>query len=244
MYRHPGLISKMAATADVLSEGRLEFGIGIGSRANQDESRRFGIDFPAPRIRFKMLKESIEIIKRLWIEEKITYHGKHYQIKDAYCEPKPVQKPHPPIVIGGGGEKVTLRIVARYADKSNFSFTPKLEDVARKLNILKKNCQKIDRDFNSIEKTCTIGVIINSTRDKYLDDMKKRYLFEGSPGSFEEWLKKTESIFVTGTPPECMKRIKEYRDIGINHFIVRFGDTPSTNGLELFARQVIQKLSG
>lgn len=239
LYRHPGLLAKMAATADVLSGGRVEF--GIGACWSEGEFKEYGIDFPSPKVRLQMLREGVEIIKRLWTEEKVTYHGKHYKIENAYCGPKPIQKPHPPVLIGGGGEELTLRLVARHADKSNFSGSVDL--VSRKLDVLKKYCSSLGRDYNSIEKTSSISVVIHSTREKYLQDMQKRYAIEGKPSSFEEWLKNAASTYVAGTPEECLKRIKEYVDLGITHFMIRFGDIPSTNGVQLFAEHIIQRLA-
>lgn len=238
LYRHPGLIATMAATLDILSKGRLEFGIGAGW--NKEECKDYGLGFPEPRVRLQKLRESVEIAKRLWTQEKITYHGKHYHLTNAYCEPKPLQKPSPPILIGGAGEKITLRIVARLADKSNFGGTP--EVVSKKLSILREHCSQIGRNYDSIEKTCNISVVIHSTRQEYLQDMKNRYKSEGSPGNFKEWLEKMETDYVAGTPDECLMKIKEYLKIGITLFIIRFGDIPNMKGIELFAKRVIPRI--
>ncbi|MFH0848877.1 MAG: TIGR03560 family F420-dependent LLM class oxidoreductase [archaeon] len=240
LYRHPGLLAMMAATADVLSGGRLEFGIGAGW--SEDECREYGLDFPEAKTRLRMLGESVDIIRRLWTEDKVTYHGNHYDLDNAYCRPRPIQKPHPPILIGGAGEKVTLKIVAKYADKSNFSGT--LDVVAKKLNILKKNCSDVGRDYESIQKTCGINVVIHPTREEYLDDMKRRYSSEGRPGQFEEWLKRMEADYVAGTPDECLSKIRQYVNLGVALFVIRFGDIPSRKGMELFAKEVIPKLGG
>ena len=238
LYRHPGLIASMAATADVISNGRLEFGIGAGW--NEKECKDYGMDFPAPRARLQRLRESVEIVRRLWTEEKVTYHGKNYDLTNAYCEPKPIQKPSPPILIGGAGEKVTSRIVARLADKSNFSGTP--EVVSKKLSILREHCSAIGRDYNSIEKTCNISVVIHSTREEYLQDMRNRYESEGSPSKFEEWLDQMEAVYVAGTPDECLMKIRQYLKIGITLFVIRFGDIPNVKGIELFAKHVIPRI--
>lgn len=237
LYRHPGLLAHMGATADVLSRGRLEFGIGAGW--NEDECKEYGVDFPMPKMRLQKLKESVEIIRRLWTEEKVTYHGKHYHLDSAYCEPKPVQKPYPPMLIGGGGEEITLRIVAKYADKSNFGGP--VEVMSRKLNTLKKYCSSMGRDYDAIEKTCSIQVVIHSSREEYMQDMKKRYLAEARAGSFEKWIKEAESTYVAGTPDECLRKIEEYMSLGVSLFVIWFGDMPRTNGMELFAEHVIQK---
>jgi F420-dependent oxidoreductase-like protein len=239
LYRHPGILAKMAATADVLSGGRLEF--GIGACWSEGEFKEYGIAYPVAKIRLEMLREAVEIIKSLWTKETTSYRGKHYHIEEAYCSPKPLQKPHPPVLIGGSGEQITLRIVAKHADKSNFG--PPIELTSRKISILKSYCSRIGRDYDSIEKTCSLSVIIHSTTQEYLDDMKRRYTQEGSPGPFEEWLKKAESTYVGGTPEQCLRKIEEYVRLGISHFVIRFGDVPKTDGMELFARKVAKKIS-
>jgi F420-dependent oxidoreductase-like protein len=239
LYRHPSLSAMMGTTLDCISKGRLEFGIGAGW--NEIECKNFGIDFPEPKIRLGMLRETVEIIKKLWTEEQTTYIGKYYKIKDAYCEPKPVQKPHPPILIGGGGEKKTLKIVARFADESNFSGP--LETVKNKLDLLKNYCLKIDRDFDSIAKTTNGYVVIAPTRKEYLFEMKKRYDAMGSPGSFNNWIKNAEIFYIAGTPDECFQKIKRYVDVGVSSFILKFGLVPKTYDMELFAKEVIPRIN-
>jgi alkanesulfonate monooxygenase SsuD/methylene tetrahydromethanopterin reductase-like flavin-dependent oxidoreductase (luciferase family) len=187
-----------------------------------------------------MMTEYIEVVKKLWTQQKTSYRGKYYTLEDAYCEPKPVQKPHPPILIGGGGEQLMLKIVARYADKCNFIGSP--EVVKRKLDILGENCSRIGRDYESILKTMNIFVVIAISRGSYLHDMKKRYVAEGSPGNFQDWLKNAETYYVSGTPEECLEQIYRYLDLGIEKFIIRFGDFPKTNELNLFTKEVMEKL--
>lgn len=239
LYRHPGLTAKMASTLDFISKGRLE--LGIGACWNEIECSNFGIEFPIPKIRLRMLRESVEIIKKLWTQERTTYRGRYYTLRDAYCEPKPVQKPHPPILIGGGGEKLTLRFVARHADRSNFGGPP--ASVKRKMDILRKYCSKRGRDYESIVKSINLSVVIAPTHEDYLKDMRKRHLAEGSPGPFRDWLKRAEAAYVAGTPEECVEKLRPYVDLGIRLFILRFGGVPETDDLVLFAREVITKIN-
>lgn len=239
LYRHPGLVAQMASTLDIISKGRLEFGIGAGW--NEIECNNYGITFPKPKPRLDMLEESVEIIKKLWTQEKTTYNGKYYTIKDAYCEPKPVQKPHPPIMIGGSGEKRTLKIVARHADRSNFGGSP--EVVKRKMDILRKYSSTMGRDYGSIVKTTNPFIVIAPTRENYLEDMKERYVVSGSTEAFKEWLKKAELRYFAGTPEECVEKIKLYVDLGMRLFILRFGRTPEMDDMEIFAKEVIGKIN-
>jgi Coenzyme F420-dependent N5,N10-methylene tetrahydromethanopterin reductase and related flavin-dependent oxidoreductases len=114
MYRYPAVLAKVAATLDVLSKGRLF--MGIGAAWNEDESNAYGIPFPPTSERMSRLEEAIQIMRKMWTEEpSASFDGKYYQIHNAYCNPKPIQKPSPPILVGGGGERKTLKIVAKYA---------------------------------------------------------------------------------------------------------------------------------
>jgi len=151
-FRKPSLLAKMAATVDNISNGRLELGIGAGVQKN--EHNAYGFSFPSSKARIERLSEAVEIIKKLWTEEKASYNGKHYTIRDAVCEPKPVQKPYPPITIGGGGEKLTLKVTARHADRYDWGYLPSVEEYKRKLKVLEKHCDAVGRSFNEIEKSC------------------------------------------------------------------------------------------
>ena len=242
LYRHPAILAKMASTLDILSEGRLELGLGACSRVNKSEAKPRGIKWYGPRTRIAILEETVSILKRLWTEEKVSFTGKHYQLTDVFCEPKPVQEPHPPILIAGTGEKHTLRVVAKYADKSNFGFYPRSE-FRDKLSVLEKHCRDVGRDYDSIEKTAEIGVIIHSDRDLYLDAMRERFEVNVGVGSFDLWLQDAEKHFVTGTPEECVVQIQDYVDFGVDSFMIRFGDLPGLDGLRLFNGNVVPKIN-
>ncbi len=141
-YRHPAVLAKIASTVDVISNGRLDFGVGAGWNVYEHES--MGIPLYAPGERLARFDEACEIWKRLFTEHLVTFDGKYYQLKDARNEPKPVQKPYPPFVIGGGGERKTLRTVAKYADIWNH--TGNLDDFTRKVGILHQHCADVGRD--------------------------------------------------------------------------------------------------
>jgi F420-dependent oxidoreductase-like protein len=147
-YRHPALLANMAASVDVISGGRLELGLGAGW--NEEESNAYGIDLPALRERFDRLDEACSVIDALLTQEVSNFDGRYYQLRDARCEPKPFQEPRPPLVIGGGGEKRTLRIAARHADQWNLAGgTP--EVLAHKLEVLRAHCADLGRDPTEIE---------------------------------------------------------------------------------------------
>ncbi len=238
LYRHPSLLANMASTFDVISGGRLEF--GIGACWSDDECMDRGMGWPSNAVRLRMMKEAVEICKGLWTQETTTYAGKYYQLKGVYCEPKPLQKPHPPILIGGGGEKLTLKIVARHADKSSFGGT--LNDVKRKMNVLRSYCEQIGRDYDSIEKTSNISVVIHETEEKYMNDMRQRWKASRSPDPFNEWLDKANKSYIAGTPEDCVKQLQSYVDLGVTMFMIHFGDIPSLEGMKLFAEKVAPKM--
>ena len=237
LYRHPALLAKMASTLDVLSGGRLEF--GIGACWAEDECLDRGMDWPSNASRLRMMRETVEVCKGLWTKETTNFDGKYYQLENVYSEPKPLQMPHPPIMIGGGGEHLTLKIVAKHADKSNFGGG--LTNLKRRMNILRKHCERVGRDYDSIEKTSNISVVVKSTHEEYMDDMRKRYVADGAHGNFEDWLQNAEAFYIAGTPEDCVERLKPYVDLGVSMFIVRFGDTPSLKGMRLFSEEVASR---
>jgi F420-dependent oxidoreductase-like protein len=154
IYRYPGILIKTVTTLDVLSGGRAYF--GIGAAWNEAEARGLGTPFPPIGVRFEQLEEALQIAKQMWSPNNGPYQGKHNQLQETLCVPQPVSRPHPPILIAGGGEKKTLRLVAQYGDGCNL-YGP-LETVRAKLAILKQHCSALGRDYASIEKT-TLGTV-------------------------------------------------------------------------------------
>jgi F420-dependent oxidoreductase-like protein len=154
-YRHPAVLANTAATLDVISNGRLDFGIGAGW--NEYEHTSMGIPLYAPGERIRRLGEACEIIKRLFTQHLTDFDGRYYQLKEARCEPKPIQKPYPPFVIGGGGEQLTLRVVARYADIWNFAGGAP-EVLENKIKILHQHCQEVGRDPAAIQISVQVPV--------------------------------------------------------------------------------------
>jgi F420-dependent oxidoreductase-like protein len=152
IYRYPGILVKTATTLDVLSGGRTYF--AIGAAWNEQESKGLGVPFPPIAVRFELLEEALQIAKQMWSADNGPYHGKHNQLAEALNVPQPLSRPHPPVLVAGGGEKKTLRLVARYADACNLFGTPEI--VRSKLEILRQHCRDLGRDYESIEKT-TLG---------------------------------------------------------------------------------------
>jgi F420-dependent oxidoreductase-like protein len=149
VYRHPGILAKIITTLDVLSGGRAW--LGIGAAWNEEESRGLGIPFPPVAERFERLEETLQICLQMWRGDESPYRGRHYQLERPLNSPQALTAPHPPIMIGGGGERKTLRLVARYAQACNLFTTP---DLARKLDVLRAHCDSVGRDYDEITKTC------------------------------------------------------------------------------------------
>jgi len=149
-YRHPAVLAKMAATVDVITRGRLEFGLGAGWY--EREHRAYGIPFHSTGERIRRLGEACEVIRRLWTQSVADFDGRYYQLREARCEPKPVQQPHPPVVIGGGGEQLTLRVVAHYADIWD-CMTDSPQEYRHKSAVLDSHCAAIGRDPATIERS-------------------------------------------------------------------------------------------
>jgi F420-dependent oxidoreductase-like protein len=150
-YRDPGLLAKAVTTLDVLSGGRAI--LGIGAAWNEDEARGLGLFFPPTGERFERLEEALQIMKQMWSDSDASYEGTHYKLARTLNSPQALSRPHPPILIGGSGEKKTLRLVAQYADSCNLFGGP---DVAHKLEVLRGHCAAVGRDYDEIEKTATV----------------------------------------------------------------------------------------
>ncbi|MBX3064301.1 MAG: LLM class F420-dependent oxidoreductase [Anaerolineae bacterium] len=151
IYRYPGILAKQVTTLDVLSGGRAI--LGIGAAWNEREAKGLGIPFPVVKDRFEMLEEALQVIHQMWSGEAKPYQGKHYQLAETINHPAPISKPHPPILIGGGGEKKTLRLVAKYGDACNLFFSMGTQALQEKLDVLKRHCDEVGRDFSEITLT-------------------------------------------------------------------------------------------
>lgn len=168
-YRPPGLLAKIVTTLDVLSKGRAELGIGAAWYAR--EHHGLGVTFPSIAERFERLEETLQIVRQMWSDDNGPYEGKHYQLAETLCSPQPVSQPHPAILIGGGGEKKTLRLVARYADACNL-FTPSVDEVRRKLEVLRQHCDNEGREFDAIRKTILYTGESLTEPDRFVEEMR------------------------------------------------------------------------
>jgi F420-dependent oxidoreductase-like protein len=228
-YRYPSIVAKMGATLDVLSKGRLF--LGIGAAWNDLEARAYGITFPPTGERLARLEESVQIIRKMWTEDEVTFDGKYYKLEKALCNPKPIQKPTPKILIGGSGEKVTLKIVAKYGDACNLFGSA--ETVKHKLAALRKHCEEVGRDYDSILKTKLAQVMIGEDEAQIkgtVSQMEKGM----PPGMLRE-------MVIYGTPDQVQKQVTELADAGIQYLIMGFSGPNELQSLRLFGETVLPK---
>jgi F420-dependent oxidoreductase-like protein len=161
VYRHPGILAKTVTTLDVLSGGRAW--LGIGAAWNEEESRGLGIPFPAVAERFERLEEALQICLQMWSGDESPFHGRHYQLERPLNSPQALSSPHPPVMVGGAGERKTLRLVARYAQACNLFPSP---DLAHKLDVLRAHCDAEGRDYDDITKTCVFSFDVGEKGEK------------------------------------------------------------------------------
>lgn len=230
-YRNPALLAKMASTVDVMSHGRLLCGLGAGWY--EHEWRAYGYGFPELPERMRAFREAVEIVHRMWNDERASYQGRVYTIDGAINEPKGVQKPHIPLWLGGGGEQVTLRLVARYGDASNFG-GGNLETVRQKMQVLQRHCEEVGRDFDTLTRSTSMDMILVEKGA----DPEKSTARARQGISFEVFSK---NRFV-GDPDQAAGHIRLLAEEGINYLILYFpGVAYDHTMLQLFAQEVMPR---
>jgi alkanesulfonate monooxygenase SsuD/methylene tetrahydromethanopterin reductase-like flavin-dependent oxidoreductase (luciferase family) len=230
IHRIPSVTAKMLSTLDVISNGRIEFGLSAGWYKNEIKS--YGLSFPKALTRIAMLEESIIIIKKMLTENQASFEGKHYTIKDAKCSPKPIQKPHPPIWIGGGGKK-TLKLVAKYADSWNYGLCT-YDEYLSKISFLRDCCRAVGRDYEKIAKAWHAIMLLGH-------DYREIKMLKNRTGIW----KKNSKVAIVGTPDDIIKEIKKYMIVGgVRYFTIHFPDLPDLRSLNLFAKSVIPHFRG
>ena len=237
-YRHPAVFAKMASTLDVISNGRLEVGIGAGG--GRSDHLASGLDFPETSVRVRMLEESIEMMKRLWTEEEVTFQGDYYTLTGARNDPRPVQKPHPPFLIGGHGERHLFRAVARHGDICNVGFEMDLDEHRASLDALGEHCRNAGRDPGEIEVSHNTRVVIAESEGEF-DRLVSQRAAEANMNAAD--FRASLSRAVAGTPEQCAEQIQRYVDSGITYFFLLFPDPIPTEGLELFAKEVMPRFT-
>src|SRR5262245_54655943 len=209
-YRHPAVVAKMAAQIDVISGGRLVLGLGAGWQHNEHEA--YGIPLYTTRERLERLDEACQVIRSLWTERRSNFKGRYYQLSDAPLDPKPVQKPHPELMIGGGGERVTLRIVARQADHWNVWGGPKV--LARKTAILEEHCSSVGRNPKTITRSVNMALLFTDKKadiDRLVDTITARM---GSHAA------DARDTCLAGTPDQIREQLTQLKAAGADTLFI------------------------
>jgi len=248
-YRNPAHLAKVAATVDIISEGRLEMGIGAGWY--EHEWRAYGYGFPSAGDRIGMLEEGVQIFRDMWTTGSATLNGKHYQVDGAICAPRPLQGTTQPgsahngipIWIAGGGEKKTLRIAAQYADYTNFA--PQVFE--HKSAILAAHCADVGRDFAQITRSANVNVVIGETEKDVKDRlawMRDHYLNLGVPeASVDRQIEGQIAGVGVGTPEQIAEKLTALKALGLGYTIAYFTEAAyDTSGMHLFENKVIPEL--
>jgi F420-dependent oxidoreductase-like protein len=227
-YRNPALTAKMAATLDHVSHGR--FNLGIGAGWFEGEHTALGFDFKNVPKRLQALDEACQIIRGMFTQETTSLDGRHYKVVDAFGAPKPVQKPHPPIMIGGTGKKILLRIVAEHADMWNTSGPAEL--MAQKIDVIRRHGDTVRRDTTAIEMTVMMPLCY---RNKEREDFVQG-LIAGMRGTTAEEARKQIMI---GEKQECLDTVARYKEVGVTHFIFMLFTPYFVDEIQAFAEEVI-----
>jgi F420-dependent oxidoreductase-like protein len=228
-FRNPAVLAKQIATIDHISNGRTIAGLGAGWF--EAEFRGYGCSFPGLRERMRALDEATEILKRMWSQEKVTFHGEHFSVEDVACEPKPLRRP--PILIGGGGERVLMGIAARHADIWNnlAVFQPQL---GQKVEALRRRCDELGRDFDTIEISQQCIVVIAEEHEQALSALEKaKKIYGGHMGA------SLEEHGIWGSPDAVIEHIERHRALGCTLFAIEFFGRDTKPAARLFAEKVM-----
>ena len=210
-FRHPAALAKIAATVDHASNGRVILGIGAGW--HRPEHHAYDIPFPGIGERIRRLEETIRVIRLLWTEERADFDGRYYQLRNAPFQPKPIQKPHPPILVGGAGEKLTLPLVARVADDWNWNITGTPDDYRRKLKILHDHCRKASRDPTTSPSPLNMDFLISEDPKRIASALSVNTKSAGI--SIEE----AQKNILAGNPDQVRQRLQEFINLGVTTFM-------------------------
>jgi F420-dependent oxidoreductase-like protein len=206
-FRLPGLLANAAATADHISGGRIELGIGAGWM--EREHRAYGFPFPDTSTRVAMFAEQLEIVHRLWTEERVTFHGSHYTLEDAPAQPKPLQQPHPPLLVGGSGKRGTVEPALRFADEYNAPFVSP-DEFAR-----------IKTKVPGLRASTMTGFIVGETREDALDRARTLYGRVPRDVDFGTWLDRYSARAIVGSVDEARARLREYEQAGCDRVMLQ-----------------------
>ena len=243
-YRNPVYLAKVAATTDIISGGRVQMGIGGGWY--EHEWRAYGYGFPSAGVRLARLDEGVQIMRDAWRDGRVSFSGKQYHVDGAIVAPKPLQESGIPLWIAGGGEKVTLKIAAKYAQYTNFTSDP--EGFAHKSQILADHCREVGTDYDAIVRSANVNAILGTSADDVTQRVQRvRDRLAGHCGDAAADAMMTTATApgsATGTPEQVVESLTALRDLGCEYVICYFPEAAyDRSGIELFEREVIPALA-
>ncbi|MEO3758106.1 LLM class F420-dependent oxidoreductase [Mycobacterium sp. B14F4] len=243
-YRNPVYLAKVAATTDVISGGRIQMGIGGGWY--EHEWRAYGYGFPSAGVRLARLDEGVQIMRDAWRDGRVSLQGRHYQVDGAIVEPKPLQRNGIPLWIAGGGEKVTLRIAAKYAQYTNFTSAP--DGFAHKSNVLAGHCRDAGTDYDAIVRSANFNAVMGESEAEVSDRVARvrdRQVAKADEAAVDAMLSTvTAPESASGTPEQVIEKLTRMRDLGCEYAILYFPEAAyDRSGIELFEQKVIPALS-
>jgi alkanesulfonate monooxygenase len=240
-FRHPGTLAKIVGTLDEMSGGRVE--LGVGSGWNDSEHAQLGLPFPGLVERFDMLEEELEILHGLWREpDGWSFEGKHWRVSDTLLRPRPVQRPHPPIILGGGGKPRSVRLAARWADEYNIQgVTP--AEVPPVAAALERACAEEGRPPGSVVLSAMLGVLVAADEADFGPRLERLMgVFGLSPADQAEWLTRRRSTYLMGTPDEVVARIGEYEEAGLQRIMLQDWLPTDLDMVSTIAQEVLPKV--
>jgi F420-dependent oxidoreductase-like protein len=239
-FRHPSVLAKLAVTVDHQSGGRVEVGMGAGWNTSEHES--YGFPLPSMGVRMSLLAEQAEIVHRSWTEEEFSFAGAHYTLREARVLPKPLQRPHPPLIVGGRGGPRSARIAARFADEYNIVSTPR-DDAAGVRRTLVDACEREGRDPNELDTSFMTAACIGADRS----EVRARAARIGEWIGWDDadgLLRSTEGRWLAGTPDEIVAQVSELADAGVHRVHLQMLLHRDLEAIEMIAREVAPKIAG
>lgn len=241
-FRPPAVLANVVATADHVSGGRVELGLGSGWM--EREHAAFGFPFPRPRVRQRMLAEQLEIVHRLWTEERVTFDGSHYTLDNAPGRPRPLQSPHPPIVVGGMGTPGTTLPAARFADEYNVAWAShprEFPDVRRRVL---EACAEVGRDPATMRSSIAIHCIVGATRDEAMDRARAVYDLRPRDQPFDDWFAATGEQRLFGSVDDVAAALRPYAEDGADRLMIMHSLHTDLESVALIGEHVAPRLAG
>ena len=234
-FRHPSVLAKVVATVDHISQGRVELGLGAGWF--EEEHRRYGFAFPDAARRMELLGEQLEIVHRQWTEEEFDFDGRHYRLERCLALPKPLQRPHPPLIVGGRATSATLRPAVRFADEYN-TFYPTTAAARARRDRVYEACERAGRDRASLAFSVMTMCVLGKTRA----DVLARLAAHPSASSPDELLAEKREVWIMGSPGEAIERLLALKEIGVDRVLLQVLDYSDLDLVDLVASEVMPAL--